>query len=198
MYNYECMTLHLDTFSSIAGIHRQRSNLKTFNMDDLRRFEPAWEHVDRGAKGGFLLNAEDRYGRPNLTALAGELLAILHCREGAPEWVQVSSDFRSGWCALPDETQQELLRAEREGRNDEDLSSLVLSAKLNRHLPQVNPALGGVSFSTVTMGAVGEKPQPILLQDMTAFLWALNTYQDERGMPLQVLPYQDRIPRFRR
>ncbi|PWF82342.1 hypothetical protein DEJ38_06495 [Kocuria rosea] len=177
----------LETFG-IERRHRTNSLPADLDLEDPRQPFSAYQLRERGVRGAFLL--EDATG--SLGAGSGRLVSIMHQRCHHPEWVQVTTDFRRGWCSLSDGMQTALLEAEREG-TDDGLDGMPLSEDLARRIPDVT------GFTPVWWTDDLEKDAgPSLSPDQTAFLWVLNAYQEDHGEPLQMLPAEElkRIPRF--
>lgn len=110
-------------------------------------------------------------------------MAVLHRRGGSPAWAKVTQDFRGAWRKMAPEDQAELLRLERDSREERSVLGPVVAKELAQRVSKViGEDLSRFSFvDVVSIQESEDESGPRMTDDQLAFLWVLNEHFDRHG-----------------
>ena len=185
-WHANCMSLHEKTFS--AKVHMGSG--PSYADDDLKellRGYPAFRRCGSDPTlGGVLVQDERKFPSPE----SGTLVAVLHQRHGHLEWLRADEDCRGAWLELSAEDQAQLLRIERESRDDDSAIGVLIPQDLANRVGRTY----GQDGSTMHVSVIGANPEsdgavgPRLGPDQLAFLWVINEHIDHHGTSPMTTP----------
>lgn len=177
------MSQNIDIVVSAPQSNHQREGVTADPTTDSQSRHSEAELHERGVRGAFLFEG----GGTNF--MAGDLVAVYHCRQDYPEWTRFHRDPREAWLDLSQEARDQLFALDL-GAGD---------TQLDVPLSDVPNVPGDSMFRPLQISPLGDsvpKKLNLLGEELAGFLWVLREFERQNGKPLKLDREDDGVPRF--